>query len=134
MSAAFAPPATDPQGLVADGPDAVLLADQECNAIYRLARLSPAFTAAAGSPPPDRASALPGEPKPEQARAQALAACGEVGRLVGRKAFGRSMAGGQAQQIALASQCHLIGHVVHLDLPYRSEAWMSGRAGSPWGA
>ncbi|HLJ03202.1 MAG TPA: hypothetical protein VKT31_07165 [Solirubrobacteraceae bacterium] len=40
LSSAFAPTATDPQGLAADGPDAVLVADQERNAIYRLGGLS----------------------------------------------------------------------------------------------
>jgi hypothetical protein len=40
LSAAFSPAASDPQGLVADGPDAVLVADQSRNAIYRLSRLS----------------------------------------------------------------------------------------------
>jgi DNA-binding beta-propeller fold protein YncE len=40
ISAAFSPAASDPQGLVADGPDAVLVADQSRNAIYRLSRLS----------------------------------------------------------------------------------------------
>jgi hypothetical protein len=40
LSAAFSPAASDPQGLVADGPDAVIVADQSRNAIYRLSRLS----------------------------------------------------------------------------------------------
>jgi hypothetical protein len=40
LSSAFSPTATDPQGLVADGPDAVLVADQARNAIYRLRGLS----------------------------------------------------------------------------------------------
>ncbi len=40
LSSAFAPATSDPQGLVADGPDAVLVADQARNAIYRIAHLS----------------------------------------------------------------------------------------------
>jgi hypothetical protein len=40
LTSAFAPTATDPQGLVADGSDAVIVADQERNAIYRLSRLA----------------------------------------------------------------------------------------------
>lgn len=40
LSSAFSPTVTDPQGLVADGPDSVIVADQERNAIYRLGRLS----------------------------------------------------------------------------------------------
>jgi hypothetical protein len=40
LSSAFSPAASDPQGLLADGTDAVLLADQSRNAIYRLSRLS----------------------------------------------------------------------------------------------
>jgi streptogramin lyase len=40
LSSAFSPTATDPQGLVADGADSVLVADQSRNAIYRLSRLS----------------------------------------------------------------------------------------------
>jgi hypothetical protein len=40
LSSAFAPATSDPQGLVAAGPDAVLIADQSRNAIYRLSRLS----------------------------------------------------------------------------------------------
>jgi hypothetical protein len=40
LSSAFGPTATDPQGLVGDGPDAVIVADQGRNAIYRLSRLS----------------------------------------------------------------------------------------------
>lgn len=40
LSAAFVPTSSDPQGLVADGPDAVLMADESRNAIYRLSRLS----------------------------------------------------------------------------------------------
>ena len=40
LTSAFAPAASDPQGLVGDGPDAVLVADQSRNAIYRLSRLS----------------------------------------------------------------------------------------------
>jgi hypothetical protein len=40
LSAAFAPTASDPQGLVADGPDAVLVADESRNCIYRVSGLS----------------------------------------------------------------------------------------------
>ncbi len=40
LSSAFMPTATDPQGLVADGPDAVLIADQGRNGIYRLSNLA----------------------------------------------------------------------------------------------
>lgn len=40
LSDAFAPTATDPQGLVADGPDAVILSDQSRNTIYRLSNLA----------------------------------------------------------------------------------------------
>lgn len=40
LSSAFAPTRGDPQGLVADGPDSVLLADASRNTIYRLAALS----------------------------------------------------------------------------------------------
>jgi hypothetical protein len=40
LSSAFAPTTSDPQGLVADGPDSVLVADESRNAIYRLSRLS----------------------------------------------------------------------------------------------
>lgn len=40
LSSAFVPTSSDPQGLVADGSDAVLLAVQSRNAIYRLSRLS----------------------------------------------------------------------------------------------
>jgi hypothetical protein len=43
LTSAFLPTATDPQGLVADGPDAVIVADQERNAIYRLSRLAGCF-------------------------------------------------------------------------------------------
>ncbi len=39
LSSAFAPTTSDPQGLVADGPDAVIVADESRNAIYRLSRL-----------------------------------------------------------------------------------------------
>lgn len=39
LSSTFAPTTGDPQGLVADGPDAVLVADQARNAIYRIAHL-----------------------------------------------------------------------------------------------
>ena len=38
LSSAFSP--SDPQGLVADGPDSVIVADQSRNTIYRLSRLS----------------------------------------------------------------------------------------------
>jgi hypothetical protein len=40
LSSAFSPTASDPQGLVADGPDSVIVADQSRNAIYRLSDLS----------------------------------------------------------------------------------------------
>jgi hypothetical protein len=40
LSSAFTPTTSDPQGLVADGPGAVLVADQSRNAIYRLSALS----------------------------------------------------------------------------------------------
>jgi hypothetical protein len=40
LSSAFSPTASDPQGLVADGPDSVLVADEGRNAIYRLSGLS----------------------------------------------------------------------------------------------
>jgi hypothetical protein len=40
LSSAFSPTTSDPQGMVADGADAVLLADQSRNAIYRLSGLS----------------------------------------------------------------------------------------------
>jgi hypothetical protein len=40
LSSAFSPTTSDPQGMVADGPDSVILADQSRNAIYRLSRLS----------------------------------------------------------------------------------------------
>jgi hypothetical protein len=40
LSSAFSPASSDPQGLVADGPDAVLVADESRDAIYRLSRLS----------------------------------------------------------------------------------------------
>lgn len=40
LSSAFAPTVTDPQGLVADGPDAVVVADQGRNTIDRLSHLS----------------------------------------------------------------------------------------------
>jgi hypothetical protein len=40
LSSAFAPTATDPQGLAPDGPGAVLVADQGRNAIYRLGGLA----------------------------------------------------------------------------------------------
>ncbi len=39
LTSAFAPTVTDPQGMVGDGPDAVIIADQERNAVYRLSRL-----------------------------------------------------------------------------------------------
>jgi hypothetical protein len=40
LSSAFQPAASDPQGLVADGPGAILLADQSRNTLYRLSGLS----------------------------------------------------------------------------------------------
>jgi hypothetical protein len=40
LTSAFAPTTSDPQGMVADGPDAVLVTDQSRNAIYRLSRLA----------------------------------------------------------------------------------------------
>ncbi len=40
LSSAFSPASSDPQGMVADGPDALILADESRNAIYRLSRLS----------------------------------------------------------------------------------------------
>ncbi len=40
LSSAFSPTTSDPQGLVADGPDSVLVADEARNGIYRLSRLS----------------------------------------------------------------------------------------------
>jgi hypothetical protein len=40
LSRAFSPTASDPQGLVADGADSVLLAVQSRNTIYRLSALS----------------------------------------------------------------------------------------------
>jgi hypothetical protein len=40
LSSAFAPASSDPQGMVADGPDALILADESRNAIYRLSPLS----------------------------------------------------------------------------------------------
>jgi hypothetical protein len=40
LSSAFMPTVTDPQGLVADGSDAVDIADQERNGIYRLSHLA----------------------------------------------------------------------------------------------
>jgi hypothetical protein len=40
LSSAFSPTTSDPQGLVPDGPDAVILTDQARNGIYRLSRLS----------------------------------------------------------------------------------------------
>lgn len=40
LSSALAPSTSDPQGLVADGPSGVLLADQSRNTIYRLSQLS----------------------------------------------------------------------------------------------
>ncbi len=39
LSSAFAPTTSDPQGLVADGPNAVIVADESRNAIYRLSVL-----------------------------------------------------------------------------------------------
>lgn len=41
LSSAFGPTVTDPQGLVADGPGSVIVADQGRNAIYRLSALAP---------------------------------------------------------------------------------------------
>jgi streptogramin lyase len=40
LTRAFAPASSDPQGMVADGPDSVILADQSRNTIYRLSALS----------------------------------------------------------------------------------------------
>lgn len=40
LSRAFSPTTSDPQGMVADGPDSVLLAVESRNAIYRLSALS----------------------------------------------------------------------------------------------
>jgi hypothetical protein len=40
LSSAFSPSTSDPQGLVADGPDSVLVADESRNAVYRLSRLT----------------------------------------------------------------------------------------------
>jgi streptogramin lyase len=40
LSRAFSPTTSDPQGIVADGPDSVLLAVQSRNAIYRLSALA----------------------------------------------------------------------------------------------
>lgn len=40
LSSAFSPTTSDPQGLVADGPGAVIIADQSRNTIYRLSDLS----------------------------------------------------------------------------------------------
>ncbi len=40
LSSAFTPAASDPQGMVADGPDSLVIADQSRNAIYRLSRLA----------------------------------------------------------------------------------------------
>lgn len=40
LSSAFTPAASDPQGMVADGPDSLMIADQSRNAIYRLSRLA----------------------------------------------------------------------------------------------
>jgi hypothetical protein len=40
LSSAFSPAVSDPQGLAADGPDSVLVADQSRNTIYRLSHLS----------------------------------------------------------------------------------------------
>jgi DNA-binding beta-propeller fold protein YncE len=40
LTDAFAPTASDPQGMVADGPDALILSDQSRNTIYRLSNLA----------------------------------------------------------------------------------------------
>jgi hypothetical protein len=40
LSAAFSPTTSDPQGIVADGPGAVLIADDARNAIYQVSRVS----------------------------------------------------------------------------------------------
>ncbi len=40
LSSAFSPTTNDPQGLVADGPDSVLVADQSRNTVNRLSELS----------------------------------------------------------------------------------------------
>lgn len=40
LSAAFSPTTSDPQGLVADGPGSILVADQSRNTIYRLSDLA----------------------------------------------------------------------------------------------
>ncbi|HWE34900.1 MAG TPA: hypothetical protein VG410_15515 [Solirubrobacteraceae bacterium] len=40
LTDAFAPAASDPQGLVADGPDALVASDQSRNTIYRLSNLA----------------------------------------------------------------------------------------------
>jgi hypothetical protein len=40
LSSAFSPTTGDPQGLVADGPESVLVADQSRNGVYRLSGLS----------------------------------------------------------------------------------------------
>jgi hypothetical protein len=40
VTSAFAPTLSDPQGLVGDGADAVIVADQSRNAIYRVSRLA----------------------------------------------------------------------------------------------
>jgi hypothetical protein len=40
LSSAFTPPASDPQGMVADGPDSLVIADESRNSIYRLSRLT----------------------------------------------------------------------------------------------
>jgi hypothetical protein len=40
LSSAFSPAVSDPQGLAADGPDSVLVADQSRNTVYRLSQLS----------------------------------------------------------------------------------------------
>lgn len=40
LTSAFKPTTSDPQGLVANGPDAVIVADEARNGIYRLSGLS----------------------------------------------------------------------------------------------
>ncbi len=40
LSSAFTPPASDPQGMVADDADSLVIADQSRNSIYRLSRLA----------------------------------------------------------------------------------------------
>jgi len=40
LSSAFTPATSDPQGMVADGSDSLVIADQSRNAIYRVSHLS----------------------------------------------------------------------------------------------